>query len=313
MTETRFTKTDWRATLAAQDRAWWKHAAYALLRPLLSLNARRHLSPGFRREVAPDAVYFTRGTPLGWRRRWGAARVNLSEATVLVQGTGTGWDAASWAMLRPRKVIATDLFPFDESWEEIARHCRDALGVTVEFRAAPLEDHGFLADAAVDLCASDAVFEHCTDIAAVLAETRRLLRSGGTVYATYGPIWFAPGGDHFSGRDGLASVYNHVALDEAAYRAYFDAQRRAEESFQSGGRYVELDLFSKLTTREYLAAFGAAGLVRDALIVELSPDALAFRKAWPDRLDAVLARNAPRCTADDLIVKANFVRLLKPA
>jgi SAM-dependent methyltransferase len=231
---------------------------------------------------------------------------------VLVQGTGTGWDAASWAALRPAKVIATDLFSFAESWEEIARFCRDEFGVPVEFRQAPLEDHAFLADGAVDLCASDAVFEHCTDLAAVLAESRRLLRPRGTIYATYGPMWYAPGGDHFSGRDGLAAVYNHVALEPDAYKAYFDTQRRAEESFQSGGRYVELDLFSKLTTREYVAAYDAAGLKRDALIVELSPDALAFRKRWPDRFADILARNAPRCTTDDLIVKANFVRLRKP-
>ncbi|MPY69617.1 MAG: methyltransferase domain-containing protein [Alphaproteobacteria bacterium] len=312
MTETEFTTADWRATLAGQERAWWKDAAYAVLRPVLSANARRRLSPGFLAEIRPDAVFFTRGTPLAWRRRWGAARVTLGDATVLVQGTGTGWDAASWAAMRPRRLIATDLFAFDGSWEEIARHCRDAYGVTVEFRAAPLEDHGFLADGSVDLCASDAVLEHCTDLAAVLAESRRVLRPGGTLYATYGPIWFAPGGDHFSGRDGLASAYNHVALAADAYRRCFEAARKPVENFQSGGRYVELGLFSKLTTREYLAAYAAAGLARDRLILEISPDALAFRRRWPDRFRAILDRNAPRCTADDLLVKANFVRLIRP-
>lgn len=311
MTETEFTKADWRASLASQEKPWWKDAAYSVLRPVLSANARRRLSPAFLAEIRPDAVFFTRGTPSSWRRRWGAARVTLGEATVLVQGTGVGWDAVSWAAMRPRRLIATDLFAFDESWEEIARHCRDAFGVTVEFRVAPLEDHGFLADGSVDLCASDAVLEHCTDLAAVLAESRRVLRPGGTLYATYGPIWFAPGGDHFSGRDGLASAYNHVALDADAYRRYFAGARKPVENYQSGGRYVELDLFSKLTTREYLAAYAAAGLARDRLILEVSPDALAFRRRWPDRFRAILDRNAPRCTADDLLVKANFVRLVK--
>jgi len=42
---------------------------------------------------------------------------------VLVQGTGTGWDVISWARLRPRKIIATDMFPFEDSWEDITWYC----------------------------------------------------------------------------------------------------------------------------------------------------------------------------------------------
>lgn len=311
MTETGFARRDWRESHAALHVPRWKQAVYALLRPLMAARARRYLSDRFLTETRPDAVFFTRGTPLAWRRRWGARRANLASATLLVQGTGTGWDVVSWAALGPARIVATDLYPFPESWEEIARHCRDAFGVTVEFRAVPLEDHGFIADGSIDICASDAVFEHCTELEAVLSETRRILRPGGTVYATYGPLWFAPGGDHFSGRGGLHTVYNHIALEPEAYRRYFEAERAAVEDFQSGGRYVVLDLFSKLTTRQYLAAYARAGLLRDGLILELSPDALAFRRRFPDRFQAVLVRNAQHCTADDLLVKANFIRLVK--
>jgi hypothetical protein len=59
--------------------------------------------------------------PLESRRRWGTQYLrNIRDAIMLVQGTGTGWDVISWARLRPRKIIATDMFPFEDSWGEIA-------------------------------------------------------------------------------------------------------------------------------------------------------------------------------------------------
>jgi SAM-dependent methyltransferase len=156
------------------------------------------------------------------------------------------------------------------------------------------------------------VLEHCRDLNSVLAESRRLLRPGGSFYAAYGPLWFGPGGDHFSGRDGLESIYNHLVLDEGDYGAYVKSHLQPREDFQSGGRYVELDLFSRLTTRGYLAAFEGAGFIRDGLVVELSPDALSYRRRFPERWQALMARLDGQCDTDDLIIKANFVRLLKP-
>jgi len=252
MTEARFETTDWRVSDRAQRKSRTKQAIYSVLRPLLSANASRYLSSSFRRQVRPNAVYFTRGAPEEWRRRWGARHVAMSDATILVQGTGTGWDALAWVKMKPRRIIATDLYAFDESWEQIATECRDSFGVDVEFRQAALEDHSFLASNSIDLCASAAGLEHCRDLDSVLAESMRLLRPGGSFYAAYGPLWYAPGGDHFSGRDGIVSAYSQIALDKDAYDIYVKTHLQSCENFQSGGRYVELDLFSWLTMLGYL-------------------------------------------------------------
>jgi len=307
-----YAKADWREHDRRARTGWGLRAVYSVARPWLGRAPRRLLSEELLRATSPDLVLFDRGFPLEHRRRWATRGLDVRGSTLLIQGTGTGWDVVSWAELRPRRIVATDLFDFSESWEPIREHCRARYGVEVTFHAAPLEDHAFLADASIDLCASDAVLEHCVDLDAVLAETARVLRPGGRFYASYGPLWYAPGGDHFSGRGGREHVYNHVLLDPPAYRAYFEAQRRPEEDFQSGGRYVELDLFSKMTTRDYLAAFARQGFERDGLVLFASRNAAWFRLHRSREWGRLVHRIYPRASPDDLMVWAHLARLTKP-
>jgi SAM-dependent methyltransferase len=304
-----FTNAPWLDYYHSASTGLGKRVIYRIARRLLSWQQRAALSSQTLDEFKPHLVIGPRGFPLETRRAWGSANVPLSDATILVQGTGTGWDVISWAALRPRRIIATDLFSFEDSWHPVADYCKERFRVEVEFRQAPLEDHSFLADGSVDLCGSDAVFEHCRDLGSVLRETHRLLKPGGALYASYGPLWFCAGGDHFSGRGGIQHRFNHVLLDPSAYQDYFKSQLECVEDFQSGGRYVELDLFSKLTTAEYLESYRAAGFRLDSLILEVGRDALAFKRRFPDRFAALARRWAPRCAPDDFLIKANLVRL----
>lgn len=183
------------------------------------------------------------------------------------------------------------------------------LGVEIEFHVAPLHALTFLDRQSIDLCVSDAVFEHVQNLPAVMLETSRVLKPGGLVYAAYGPLWYCAGGDHFA-RGGLENVFNHVLLEPEAYKRYFDDHKQAKEGFQSGGRYVELDLFSRLKTSEYLGIYQDCGFEIDSLIFELSSWALRFKKQYPKLFDQLRVRNS-HCTDDDFIIKANFVRLRK--
>jgi SAM-dependent methyltransferase len=309
---TDFEKTAWIDQHRTSSTGFAKRILYVFARPLLSWQHTRLLSRQTLDACKPDLVLGPRGMPLETRRRWAAAHVDLAQATILVQGTGTGWDVVSWAVLRPRRIIATDLYAFHESWSAVAAHCRTRYGVDVSFHQTPVEHHSFLADGSVDLCGSDAVLEHCRDLGSVLAETHRVLKRGGTVYSAYGPLWFCASGDHFSGRGGLEHVFNHLLLEPAAYERYFRAHLQSMEDFQSGGRFVELDLFSRLTTAEYLAKFADAGFRVDSLILEVSRDGLAFKRRFPERFAELTRRWAPRCTPDDFLIKANIVRLTKP-
>jgi hypothetical protein len=101
-------------------------------------------------------------------------------------------------------------------------------------------------------------------------------------------------------------------LSPDAYKVYVEEQRLVAEGFQNGYRYIELDLFSRLTTGDYLAAFRTAGFRTDAVILELSSPGLRFRRAFPSRYAQLLEETQHRCAPDDLIVKANLVKLTRP-
>ncbi len=166
-----------------------------------------------------------RGLPLETRRRWATDHQPLAGKDLLVQGTGTGWDILIWAELKPRKIIAVDLFSFQESWREVARYCLNKWGVEVLFKQNPLEDLDFIPSGTIDVCSANSVYEHCKDLEKVARESFRILKPGGISYSVHGPLWFCAGGDHFA-QEGVESAYNHILLDEKAYAAFVERHKK---------------------------------------------------------------------------------------
>lgn len=110
-----FIVSDWQTQLKQAEAADWKEPIYKIVRPLLDLFARRHLHKETIERFQPDLVLPEKGFPLRARRRWATAYQGLAGKNILIQGTGNGWDAASWAGYGPKKIVAVDLFPF-ETW-----------------------------------------------------------------------------------------------------------------------------------------------------------------------------------------------------
>jgi SAM-dependent methyltransferase len=250
-------------------------------------------------------VLTSRGMPLEHRRSWANKYASLAGKRLLLQGAGTGWEVPTWAVLRPKQIVALEMYSFASSWKEIRSQVQTASFVRGSLEDIPTRPGSF------DMVASDAVFEHCRDLKAVAKEALRVLRPGGWLYATYGPLWYCWGGDHYSGRGGLQNGFNHVCLDSARYQDYFQSHLQFGEDAQSGGRYVTLDLFSKLRTEQYLDIYRSVGFQVRVLILELCERSLEFRGRWPERFKEVLEKN-PGVTADDLLIKVNFVLLEKP-
>ena len=299
----------WSEQVRSSRSPLWKSATYAILRGLWDRQARKGIDVA----VLPEAVskvISERGYPLQFRRRWATSGFDVGISTILVQGTGNGWDVVSWASLRPKAIIAVDLFSF-QSWPEIRSYCSQEFGTTVEFVTSPLEANFGLKPCSIDLVVSDAVYEHCEDLAAVMRETHRILRSGGRVYANYGPLWYCAAGDHFSGRESLESSYNHIVLTAGSYAEYVQKQRRDKENFQDGARYIELDLFSRLVTNEYIQIYQSTGFTIEDLWLEVSARAVEFKRQYALKFNEVLNRVTKNVSANDLLIKAHHLRMRK--
>ena len=307
-----FKPQDWKRQYDLQRSCFLKRILYFFARPVLSMFHSRELTKETINALKPALCLKTRGMLLEDRRLWGCKHLDIRRSVLLVQGTGTGWDVISWAKIRPLKIIAIDLFEFEESWEQIAEYCRRLYNVEVLFCRAPLENVSFIQDSTIDMIASDAVYEHCRNLSDVMNESFRILRSGGSLYATYGPLWYSAGGDHFSGRGGLEHSFNHILMDTHDYKAYVDSHLKSIEDFQSGGRYIDLDLFSRLTTSQYVKIFKDTGFNVQELILEISSASIQFRKKFPVKFAQLVNRNADNCCIDDFLIKANFVLLKKP-
>lgn len=80
------------------------------------------------------------------------------------------------------------------------------------------------ADNSVDLVYTFDAFEHFTDPAAVLNEVHRILKPGGVLYASFGPLWNSAFGPHQWGR--IDVPYLHHLFRSEALDAYADATNR---------------------------------------------------------------------------------------
>jgi SAM-dependent methyltransferase len=139
--------------------------------------------------------------------------IDWPNATVLELACGDGRVAMHVAR-HAKRVVGIDLS--DENFADEARGA-------VEIR---LDDAARLgtADASVDAIYTFDAFEHFADPAAVLREARRVLKPGGLLYASFGPLWFSAFGPHQWGR--IDVPYVHLLFDPADLDAWADAHGR---------------------------------------------------------------------------------------
>lgn len=244
-------------------------------------------------DFQPDLwLWGQRGNDYERHRRRVAHFLPLKGRDVLVAGCGTARDIESWVELKPRRIVGIDWFSYERAWAMWKqRFSQKTPSVEVHFAQVDLARMSEFPDACFDVVSSDAVFEHLKNLPEVLTEFHRILRPGGVLYATFGPLWYGHGGDHVSGYDAVTSGYNHLLLKEEDYQHYLEGMGAYTHSEHDGRTWIEHDLFSRLKPRQYLHCLEQAGFKRLFVSAIIDPLAIAclehpqFDKSLVERFD----------------------------
>jgi SAM-dependent methyltransferase len=203
---------------------------------------------------------------------------------VMIAGCGTGRDIKSWLPFRPEIVIGVDYFNYLKAWKLFADKVAGKYSKTkVVFQQGDLTNLSQFSNELFDVIGSDAVFEHVNELFSVLKEFHRLLKPGGIVYATFGPLWYCWGGDHISGYDGLAGGYNHILLKRDDYEHYLNEAGPFEHSEHDGRTWIKNGLFSYLKPKEYIGLLNACGFERVFTAAIIEPRAVKYLDMYDEQ------------------------------
>ncbi len=186
----------------------------------------------------------------------------LRNTQILVAGCGAGRDLISWLPYAPRLVVGIDYLNYERAWNQSIEYYRSRYPESsVRFMQGNLQSLDAFEDEKFDVIGSDAVFEHITNFPAVVSEFIRLLRPGGFLYATFGPLWHCWQGDHYSGWDDLSNGYNHLIMDQSSYQQYLGPEKREDHpELEEGRMWSKYGLFSHLRAIDYVKTLSDGGL-----------------------------------------------------
>tara|TARA_E500000178_G_scaffold312174_1_gene328651 strand:+ start:1920 stop:2888 length:969 start_codon:yes stop_codon:yes gene_type:complete len=199
---------------------------------------------------------------------------SIKNKSILSIGCGNGFDIVNWLKFNPKSIMAIDLLNYSSSWKKMKNYALEKkFHTNLEFKQVDILNLNV--SKKYDFIVSDAVFEHLKDFKTVITFCKKILKKDGIIYASYGPLWYNYGGDHFSGRDKLENGFNHILLNKKDYKKYFD-KNVGDLNYEitkkgSGGLLVKKDLFSKLLPNQYMDIYKKNNLQPIFTIVEFCP------------------------------------------
>ncbi|MDD3773743.1 MAG: class I SAM-dependent methyltransferase [Patescibacteria group bacterium] len=178
---------------------------------------------------------------------------SLKNAKVLVPGVGYGKNLFQLAAFRPREIVAFDPIDFPLHWSYLQKEIKKIFGVKLIFYKGGFKELPNKYKNKFDFVISDAVLEHVKNMSYFLKKSHQFLSSNGFFYASFGPIWFGPNGDHLNW--GKYQKFRHLILDSGVY---FQERQKKQSLIKNNSLYrylLEEDSFSKLSFDEYLKLF----------------------------------------------------------
>tara|TARA_Y100001958_G_scaffold132931_1_gene102801 strand:+ start:828 stop:1793 length:966 start_codon:yes stop_codon:yes gene_type:complete len=237
---------------------------------------------------------------------------NIKGSKILNLGCGNGIDIISWVRFKPSYIKAIDLMNYSKSWNKVKKYLKKKnIKTTVSFQQKNIININ--QKDKYDFIVSDAVFEHLNQFDKCMRICSKLLKKNGVIYASYGPLWYNYGGDHFSGRDKYMNGFNHIILDKKKYLNYFNKNFRSiknEIKFHgSGGLFVIRNLFSKLRGQDYMNVFKKYNLKAKFLAVEFCP--LGYELIKNKEIKNKILLKNKNINIEDCYLKSHIIYLQK--
>lgn len=182
---------------------------------------------------------------------------SLKNAKVLVPGVGYGKNLFQLAAFRPREIVAFDPIDFPSQWSYLQKEIKKIFGVKLIFYKGGFKELPNKYKNKFDFVISDAVLEHVENMSYFLKKSYQFLSSNGFFYASFGPIWFGPNGDHVAW--GENQEFDHLFLKSKDYDKKM--KQKVSETKNDGFFYKILKekMFSRLSFDNYLDYFKKIG------------------------------------------------------
>lgn len=254
---------------------------YALQRPLFSrlLSAASPLG-GIKSKYGVDRILLNEGGTFK-EHLYGICNrtYRIEGSSVFVPGCGYGKHLSELAMFRPKVIVACDLYEYAEEWDFLRECIQKKLGVKIIFLNSGINDNAVKEFAPFDWIINDAVLEHVRDLGSFLAQCSALLKESGHFFASFGPLWYGPYGDHIAW--GLEGLFNHILLDNKEYEERLNSVQGKNST--EGAFIVRHRLLSYLHAGEYLELLERTGFVKNLLWVKFSTQAWKYFKCYGER------------------------------
>jgi SAM-dependent methyltransferase len=201
----------------------------------------------------------------------------LKGLSILIPGAGFGRNLYQLAVFKPKRIVAFDLFEYPTEWEFIKWEIMKQFGVEVIFYKGDFNTLLSNYSDPFDFIISDAVLEHVNNIKEFMASSKMFLKDNGIFYASFGPVWYGPSGDHLAW--GKERLFDHLVLSKDEYQKNFRERfTYAKDDSTEAGFMVENNLFSYSTIENYFTALANAGFEKSLVWFKISTEAIFLLK-----------------------------------
>ena len=218
---------------------------------------------------------------------------SLKGSTILVPGVGYGRNLFQLSAFRPKRIISFDLFEYQQEWNFLKEEISKKFNVEVIFYKGNIEDVPADYESSFDFVISDAVLEHVTNLNKFVKACSKFLKNNGIFYASFGPIWYGPGGDHIFWGD--KRIFDHLILPKKTYEKNLNEKSKLLQYDSCNGVFLSRNkLFSYLPAGDYFKVLSRANFKKLLAYAKISKQAIHLTKKNPKIWDMLEEKQVPR-------------------